>query len=132
MKFKKAPKTSVFHALTRKKVVEGMSSHLRKRSQKEHTTHIKYQSRLHSFVCHPDDLSVERATQDALTTWNLEPLFHLSIPIEGWDGPKPERHHDYINVKDFADCWRTLDLTVEVEAKAKELAVLRLKSELEG
>ena len=58
-------------------------------------------------------------------------MFHLSSPIEGWNGPKPERHHDFIDVKDFPKCWRKLDLTVEVEAKAKEAAVLKLKAELE-
>lgn len=34
-------------------------------------------------------------------------------------------------MKDFPNCWRELDLTVEVEAKAKELAVLTLKKALE-
>jgi UV DNA damage repair endonuclease len=56
---------------------------------------------------------------------------HISSRIEGWDGPKPERHHDFINVKDFPKCWHGLDLTVEVEAKAKEVAVLKLKKHLE-
>lgn len=30
----------------------------------------------------------------------------------------------------FPDCWLNLDVTVAVEAKAKELAVLKLKAEL--
>ncbi len=54
----------------------------------------------------PDELSVEQATIKALTTWNREPMFHLSSSIEGWDGPKPERHHDFIDVNDFPACWR--------------------------
>ena len=58
-------------------------------------------------------------------------MFHISSPIEGWDGPKPERHHDFIDVKDFPKCWHDYDLTVEVEAKAKEAAVLKLKKALE-
>lgn len=58
-------------------------------------------------------------------------MFSLSSPLEGWDGQKPERHHDFINVRDFPDCWRNLPITVEVEAKAKEAAVLRLKQELD-
>jgi UV DNA damage endonuclease len=37
----------------------------------------------------------------------------------------PERHHDFIDVKDFPKCWRDLEITVEVEAKAKEVAVLK-------
>lgn len=86
---------------------------------------------VHHHRCNPDDLSIEQATKKALATWNREPMFHISSPIEGWDGPKPERHHDFIDVNDFPECWHRLDLTVEVEAKAKEVAVLKLKNELE-
>ncbi len=57
-------------------------------------------------------------------------MFHTSSPIEDWKGPNPQRHHDFIDVRDFPDCWRGLSLTVEVEAKAKEVAVLKLKKEL--
>ena len=77
------------------------------------------------------ELSAKEATEQAIATWKREPMFHISSPIEGWHGPKPERHHDFIDVKDFPKCWRDLDLTVEVEAKAKEVAVLKLKKELE-
>ena len=87
----------------------------------------------HHHRCLPDDLTVEQATEAARATWkNREPLFHLSSPLEGWDGPKPERHHDYIDPKDFPAAWRGWPLTVEVEAKAKELAVARLKRDLAG
>lgn len=58
-------------------------------------------------------------------------MFHISSPVEGWNGSKPERHHDFIDVEDFPECWRNLKITVEVEAKAKEAAVLKLKKELE-
>ena len=58
-------------------------------------------------------------------------MFHLSSPIESWDGPKHERHHDFFNVKDFPECWHDLELTVEVEVKAKEAAVLKLKNDLD-
>lgn len=87
----------------------------------------------HHHRCLPDDLTVEQATEAARATWkNREPLFHLSSPLAGWDGPKPERHHDYIDPKDFPDAWRGWALTVEVEAKAKELAVARLQRDLAG
>jgi len=33
-------------------------------------------------------------------------------------------------VADFPACWRRKKITVEVEAKAKEVAVLKLKEEL--
>ncbi len=84
----------------------------------------------HHHRCLPDGLTTEQATDAALTTWGREPLFHISSPLEGWSGPKPQRHHDYIDLSDFPDCWRQRRITVEVEAKAKELAVLRLRDEL--
>ncbi len=82
----------------------------------------------HHHRCLPDDLTVEQATEAARKTWNREPLFHISSPLEGWDGPKPQRHHDYIDPKDFPAAWRGWALTVEVEAKAKELAVAKLQA----
>jgi len=85
---------------------------------------------LHHHRCNPDELSAEEATDQALYTWNREPLFHISSPIEGWNGPKPYRHHDYINIDDFPEYWENLDITVEVEAKAKELAINKLQNEL--
>lgn len=85
---------------------------------------------VHHHRCHADDLSVEQATRQALATWAREPLFHISSPLEGWQGPRPERHHDYIDAADFPSVWRKQRLTVEVEAKAKELAVAKLRDEL--
>ena len=81
---------------------------------------------VHHHRCLPDDLSVKAATERAVATWNREPLFHISSPLAGWRGPKPERHHDYIHPRDFPPVWKPLVVTVEVEAKAKELAVLKL------
>lgn len=85
---------------------------------------------VHHHRCLPDELSVEAATTAAIATWDREPLFHLSSPIEGWDGPKPERHHDYIDINDFPACWLDQTLTVEVEAKAKEHAVNQCAKDL--
>lgn len=85
---------------------------------------------VHHHRCNADNLSVEEATEQAIATWDREPMFHLSSPLEGWKGPKPQRHHDFINITDFPDCWRDLNLTVEVEAKAKEVAVLKLMKQL--
>jgi UV DNA damage endonuclease len=85
---------------------------------------------VHHHRCNRDGLSEEEATTQAIATWNREPLFHISSPIEGWDGPHPKRHHDFIDLKDFPKCWHGLDVTVEVEAKAKEGAVLKLMKQL--
>ncbi|MGZ0174240.1 MAG: UV DNA damage repair endonuclease UvsE, partial [Planctomycetales bacterium] len=69
---------------------------------------------VHHHRCNQDELSIEEATEQAVATWNREPLFHISSPIEGWKGPKPRRHHNFINVTDFPECWRDLTLTLEV------------------
>ncbi|MBL9082207.1 MAG: UV DNA damage repair endonuclease UvsE [Planctomycetales bacterium] len=85
---------------------------------------------VHHHRCLPDGMPIGEATEAAIATWNREPLFHLSSPLEGWSGPQPFRHHDYVDLADFPDEWRRADITIEVEAKAKELAVLRLRDEL--
>lgn len=85
----------------------------------------------HHHRCCPDGASIEAATESARETWvRREPLFHISSPLEGWAGPKPERHHDYIDIADFPKAWIGWPLTVEVEAKAKELAVAKLRADL--
>lgn len=87
---------------------------------------------VHHHRCKPDGLSIEQATKKAIATWNREPMFHISSPLAGWDGPQPERHHDFIDIHDFPACWRGKKITVEIEAKAKELAVIQLAAELEN
>lgn len=87
---------------------------------------------VHHHRCLPDGLDIDEATRRAVATWDREPMFHVSSPIEGWQGPRPQRHHDFIDPVDFPGSWESMDLTVEVEAKAKELAVLKLKSDLEA
>ena len=82
---------------------------------------------VHHHRCLPDGLSVDEATRRARATWDREPVFHLSSPIRGWKGPAPMHHHDFIDPCDFPACWQRLNITVEVEAKAKELAIQRLR-----
>ena len=85
---------------------------------------------LHHHRCLPDGRVVEETTQRAMETWNREPLFHISSPLTSWGDSNPRNHHDYINCHDFPELWLDMDITVEVEAKAKELAVIRLMQEL--
>ncbi|MDD2390925.1 MAG: UV DNA damage repair endonuclease UvsE [Desulfobacterales bacterium] len=85
---------------------------------------------VHHHRCLPDGNSIEDTTRMALETWHREPLFHISSPIAGWGTPSIRKHHDYINITDFPASWKRLDITVEVEAKAKELAVLKLRQDL--
>ncbi|MBU1087721.1 MAG: UV DNA damage repair endonuclease UvsE [Candidatus Omnitrophica bacterium] len=85
---------------------------------------------VHHHRCLPDQHSIEYVTEMALKTWNREPLFHVSSPKFGWNGSKLNSHHDYIDINDFPRCWLDLNITVEVEAKAKELAVKKIAGQL--
>ena len=88
---------------------------------------------VHHHRCNPDGLTILEATDLAAATWQTlgrEPYCHLSSPRSGWGNENPRPHADYINVADLPDCWQGLTMTVDIEAKAKELAVLKLMAEL--
>jgi UV DNA damage endonuclease len=77
---------------------------------------------------------VAAATALSRTSWDRigrEPYFHLSSPAKGWQANDSRPHADYITLADFPECWKGFDVTVDVEAKAKELAVLQLKMQLD-
>lgn len=82
---------------------------------------------LHHHRCLKDSLSIEEVTKKALKTWNREPLFHISSPK---NIKKIRSHSDYINIKDFPKSWLKLNITVEIEAKKKELAVIDIMKKL--
>ena len=89
---------------------------------------------VHHHRCKPDGLTVKEATALSRHTWekvDREPYFHISSPLNGWQGNDPRPHADFIDPEDFPECWRGLNATVDVEAKAKELAVLKLKKDLD-
>lgn len=85
---------------------------------------------VHHHRCLPDGLTVAEVTRQALATWDREPLFHVSSPKDGHGSKNPRPHHDFIDPADFPQEWHRLTLTVEVEAKAKETAVARLRQHL--
>lgn len=86
---------------------------------------------VHHHRCLPDSLTLDEATATAIETWQgREPLFHISSPLHGWDQPQPQLHHDYIDPADLPAAWVALPITVDIEAKAKELAVIRLQQGL--
>ena len=91
-------------------------------------TGIPFVYDVHHHRCHQDGLSVEEVTERALATWPREPLFHLSSPKVGWGNGNPRPHHDFIDPGDIPSCWLPRSITVEVEAKAKELALARLQA----
>jgi UV DNA damage endonuclease len=88
---------------------------------------------VHHHRCNPDGLTVEEATRLAGETWAVagrEQYCHISSPKAGWGNGNPRPHADYIDPDDVPECWRGVRMTVDVEAKAKELAVVRLMGEL--
>ncbi len=89
---------------------------------------------VHHHRCNPDGLTVEEATAEAAQTWvqsGREQYCHISSPKTGWGSTNPKPHADYISIADFPDYWYGRVMTVDVEAKAKELAVVRLMGELQ-
>ena len=89
---------------------------------------------VHHHRCLPDGLSITEASEMAIKTWNgREPLFHLSSPKETWSGKNPRSHHDFIDLTDFPLEWLEMKemFTIDIEAKAKELAIKRLRGDLE-
>ena len=86
----------------------------------------------HHHRCRPDGLSVEEATALAAETWGRrEPYNHISSPRDGWDSSNPRPHANFIDPADFPEAWRGRRMTVDVEAKAKERAVVALMRALE-
>ncbi len=90
---------------------------------------------VHHHRCLPDGLSVEQATTLAQDSWKdigHETYCHISSPRNGWQGGNPKPHADYIDPADFPECWLGRKMTVDVEAKAKELAVISLMDQMKG
>ncbi len=90
---------------------------------------------VHHHRCLPDGLSVEQATNLAQDSWKetgKELYGHVSSPRSGWQGGNPKPHADYIDPTDFPACWLGRKMTIDVEAKAKELAVIALMDQMKG
>jgi len=90
---------------------------------------------VHHHRSNPDGLSIEEATQLAAETWQMtgrEQYCHLSSPRAGWAAGNPKPHADYIDLADVPACWLGRTMTVDIEAKAKELAVVKLMTELKS
>ncbi|MDD2366667.1 MAG: UV DNA damage repair endonuclease UvsE [Desulfuromonadaceae bacterium] len=90
---------------------------------------------VHHHRCNPDGLTVEEATILAGETWERvgrEQYCHISSPKSGWGGGNLKPHADYIDTADLPECWLGREMTVDVEAKEKELAVVKLLTYLQG
>lgn len=89
----------------------------------------------HHHRCHADGVGVGETTARAVATWGgREPSFHVSSPRAGWESGDPRPHADLVDPADFPAAWLEHaargSLTVDVEAKAKERAVLALRDAL--
>ena len=89
----------------------------------------------HHHRCLADGLPLAEASARAVHTWRgREPWMHLSSPRAGWTGADARPHADYVDPADFPGEWLAIagrtGLTVDVEAKAKERAVLALAGAL--
>jgi UV DNA damage endonuclease len=90
---------------------------------------------VHHHRCNPDGLTVDEATMMAGETWRTvgrEQYCHISSPKNGWVSGNPKPHADFIDLADLPDCWLGREMTLDVEAKAKELAVVQLMKHLRG
>lgn len=83
----------------------------------------------HHYNYGTQDQSMEDALKLALSTWKTRPLTHMSSPktLEDNSG-KQTAHADYIyeEIKTYGQ-----DFDIEIEAKAKDLAVLRYRKEFQ-
>jgi UV DNA damage endonuclease len=90
---------------------------------------------VHHHRCLPDGLSVDAATRLTGEIWHRlgrEQYCHLSSPKAGWTGRDPKPHADYIDPADLPSGWCERPMTVDIEAKAKELAILELISQIDS
>ena len=88
---------------------------------------------VHHHRCNTDNLTVEEVTERAGATWKTvgrEQQCHVSSPKTGWESRTPKPHADYIDPNDVPGCWLGRKMTLDIEAKAKELAVVRLMEDL--
>jgi UV DNA damage endonuclease len=84
----------------------------------------------HHFNYGPQDQTMEEALRLAYSTWgDVRPLTHMSSPktLEDFTG-KQTAHADYIyeEIKTFG-----LDFDTEIEAKAKDLAVIKYRQQFQ-
>jgi UV DNA damage endonuclease len=69
------------------------------------------------------------ATERGIATWQgREPWMHISSPKDGWSSTNPRLHADFIDPDDVPEEWRDRSLTIDVEAKQKERAVIAIRN----
>jgi UV DNA damage endonuclease len=82
---------------------------------------------VHHHRCNSDEMSVAESTHRGIATWgDREPWMHISSPRDGWDVANPRLHADFIDPDDVPKEWIGKRITVDVEAKQKERAVIAI------
>ncbi|GAB4304286.1 MAG: UV DNA damage repair endonuclease UvsE [Desulfuromonadia bacterium] len=95
------------------------------------TVHIPFVYDVHHHRCNRDRLPEAEVTLRAAETWQgREPYCHLSSPKNGWGEGDPKPHADFIDPSDIPPLWLGMTMTVDIEAKQKERAILRLLGNL--
>lgn len=84
---------------------------------------------VHHHRCRPDGMTTLEATERGIATWQgREPWMHISSPKDGWSSTNPRLHADFIDPDDVPEEWRDRSLTIDVEAKQKERAVIAIQN----
>ena len=84
---------------------------------------------VHHHRCCPDGLGVDEATDLAAETWGeREAYAHISSPRDGWHSGNRRPHAARIDPSDFPPGWIGRTMTIDVEAKDKERAVLAIRA----
>lgn len=82
---------------------------------------------VHHHRCNADGMTVAEASERGAATWKgREPWMHVSSPRDGWVSPNARSHAEYIDGSDLPEEWMGKRMTIDVEAKAKERAVLAI------
>ena len=81
----------------------------------------------HHHRCNADGMTILEASERAAGTWRgREPWMHVSSPRDGWSSTNPRSHAELIDVDDVPEDWMGKRMTIDVEAKAKERAVVQI------
>jgi UV DNA damage endonuclease len=87
----------------------------------------------HHDKCLPSSNNVKHYIQDIVSTWqDNRPKMHLSSSKD--NAKVIKSHHDYINIDDFKVAYEViggLECDFMIEAKQKDLAIFKLREELE-
>jgi UV DNA damage endonuclease len=87
---------------------------------------------VHHHRCLPDRFSVAETSERAAATWGArEPWMHISSPRDGWGSANRRPHAEFINPADVPPEWMGKRVTIDVEAKMKERAVIAIRATMQ-